>query len=316
MNILIIDAQNDFHEGGNLGVKGAKADSKRIGTFLKKNKNDINTIFISLDTHTKNHIGFPGFWEIIDNDQSRIDEYTTFYVDHDIILGKYQNKIRQFEPKNKKLLKWTKEYIKELPSYGKGNALIWPYHCIEKTYGHKLYEPLKTIIDAYDKNNVEYHIKGQNEATEMYSIFKAEIPTVNVTKLNKDKYYSKININISNSSLIENPEKLKEVYLNTQFNNKLYKSLTKDGLPILICGQALSHCVNWSLRDLVNKLIEDKNKFYVKSKILLNDKVILLVNASSAIKGFEKNVKELFQFCKKKNVALKYLYKGLIVDKL
>ena len=204
MNILIIDAQNDFHEGGNLGVKGAKADSKRIGAFLKKNKNDINKFFLSLDTHTKNHIGHPGYWEILGSDQSPIDEYTTFSLKNNEIIGIYRDKVRTFEPKNKKLLKWTKEYIKRLPSYGKGVPLIWPLHCIENTNGHKIFPSLKKILDTYDKSNVEYHIKGQNEATEMYSIFKAEIPTVSVTKLNSSKFYSNTNLanntNLSNSS--------------------------------------------------------------------------------------------------------------------
>ena len=44
-NILIIDPQVDFHEGGNLPVTGAKADSERISKFIEKHVNELKKIY-------------------------------------------------------------------------------------------------------------------------------------------------------------------------------------------------------------------------------------------------------------------------------
>jgi nicotinamidase-related amidase len=231
-----------------------------------------------------------------------------------------------FEPKNKELLEWTKKYISNLPQYGKGVPLIWPTHCIETHTGkndthkgHNVFEPLKTQLDII-KDKVEYHIKGQNETTEMYSIFQAEIPVETVineeiTEQNKNKYYSG-SLELKKTSKIETPKSdiPDGAYLQTTFNEILYDSLTNEGHPILICGEALSHCVNWSLRDLVDKLIDDNNDKYVNEGQILTDKIILLINASSPVSGFDDNVTALKNFCKDKNVSIKYLDKGEIVD--
>jgi nicotinamidase-related amidase len=335
-NVLIIDPQVDFHEGGKLAVPGATGDSNRIIEFIKNKKENINKIFVSLDTHTNNHIGHPGYWKVVNIEGNETDlgyeipPYTIFSLDKQgKIIGTFNGETKIFEPKNKELLEWTKTYITELPGHGKGVPLIWPTHCIEthtgenNTHtGHNVFEPLKQQLDIINitKDKVEYHIKGQNETTEMYSIFKAEIPVETViketiTEQNKAKYYSG-SLELKTTSKIEssNSDIPDRAYLQTTFNDELYKSLTKDGHPILICGEALSHCVNWSLRDLVDKLIYDNNNKYVSEGKLINGKIILLKNASSTIKDFEKNTDNLITFCKEKNVSIKYLNKGEVVD--
>ena len=61
MNILIIDPQVDFHEGGKLAVQGATDDSIRVSSFIQKQKDKLNKVFVSLDTHTHCHIGHAGY---------------------------------------------------------------------------------------------------------------------------------------------------------------------------------------------------------------------------------------------------------------
>ncbi len=69
----------------------------------------------------------------------------------------------------------------------------------------------------------------------------------------------------------------------------LYSELIKGATPtnpvdIYICGEALSHCVNYSLRHLVEKLIEDEaqdNKKHVKVHLVLN------CSSTVVLKGIE-----------------------------
>lgn len=315
-NILIIDPQVDFHEGGNLAVFGATADSERISKFIEKNANKLKKIYVSLDTHTKNHIGHPGYWESVE-DKSEPSAWTVFSFENDKIMGTMGTVKKEYTPKNKELLDWTKEYVKTIKRYGKGPALIWPTHCLEYSSGHDVTEVLKKVLNSDSvKDKVEYHIKGQNEATEMYSIFKAEIPVENeINDGNKTEYYSGDHELKDSSKIKTNTDKEDGAYLNTTFNEALYEELTKYNSPILICGEALSHCVNWSLRDLVNKILNDKIYGYVNNEVLIEGQVILLLNASSRVSGFEKNVKELLNYCKSKNVTIRYLLNGdMIID--
>ena len=49
--LLIVDPQIDFHPGGSLAVQGANEDSERISAFIRENVNEIQDIFVTLDSH-------------------------------------------------------------------------------------------------------------------------------------------------------------------------------------------------------------------------------------------------------------------------
>jgi nicotinamidase-related amidase len=51
VTLLIIDPQVDFHPGGSLAVAGADEDSKRIADFIDNNIDNIDEIYVTLDTH-------------------------------------------------------------------------------------------------------------------------------------------------------------------------------------------------------------------------------------------------------------------------
>jgi hypothetical protein len=82
---------------------------------------------------------------------------------------------------------------------------------------------------------------------------------------------------INTNSKIETPKSDVEDHANlkTDFNESLYQSLVKDKLPIVVCGEALSHCVKWSTNDLVSKKNSDKGRESIP--------VILLEDASSVV---------------------------------
>lgn len=331
MNVLIIDPQNDFHEGGNLEVPGAIGDSGRISDFLTIKKDQLNKVFVSLDTHTHHHIGHAGYWKLATEDSNGpFDEvfftpFTLFSVDDEnIYVTKEGVNDVEVEPRLTDLKTWTLNYISALNKRDnpKGRPLIWPEHCIEMENGHKVHEKLKGALDALHQSKVEYHIKGQNEAAEMYSIFKAEIPVPRDTDIalcyhgafaNNGEFKDKIKL----SSKIDIPgsDEPDGVYLNTEFNQELYHSLTSDGHPIVICGEALSHCVNWSLRDLVDKLIEDGKPEYVEDGKIKPGKIILFRNGSSPVRNFtEPNVVDLEKYCEEKGVSIKDFVEGEFQD--
>jgi nicotinamidase/pyrazinamidase len=88
---------------------------------------------------------------------------------------------------------------------------------------------------------VEWVLKGQHILTEMFSALEAEIP-------------------VSSCTL---------------FNDKLHTSLMASD-RLLVCGQAMSHCVNYTLRDIVAR--------WPKGEL---DRICLLTDCASAVPGFE-----------------------------
>ncbi len=56
--LLVIDVQNDFTEGGALGVRGGAAVAGRITRYLKEHEGDYDVVFASRDWHDgDNHNG-------------------------------------------------------------------------------------------------------------------------------------------------------------------------------------------------------------------------------------------------------------------
>jgi nicotinamidase/pyrazinamidase len=292
--LLIIDPQIDFHEGGNLGVygvaeiggKGGKSDSENIIKLIAAKPP--KAVYVSLDTHTPTHIGHQGFWQPVGNPGGSPPGIASSFIVVDGQVAVATNGINTFyEPtstgdpaKDEELKKWVVTYVTALTNGVNGgekfSPCIWPYHCLENSEGHKVYPPLKEALDTLSGKGipVEYHVKGQNEATEMYSIFKAELPVEgnapdSLQTLYRGKYET------STDSKIGTPTSDKEDHANlkTDFNESLYESLVRHNLPIVVCGEALSHCVKWSTNDLVAHKTDKGSSL----------PVILLEDASSVV---------------------------------
>jgi nicotinamidase-related amidase len=183
-----------------------------------------------------------------------------------------------FDGINEKLLNdWAVYYVNTLNGGSKNTPRIWPNHCIEGNEGHKVFPALKAALDSYARNNkanVEYHIKGQNEATEMYSVFESEVKIPDEYQALKSLYRGKQkNQNTDSKIGIKNSDDEDHANLNTDFNTTLYDSIISHNYPIVICGEALSHCVKWSALDLTEKMkTESKTR-----------KVYLLEDAASTV---------------------------------
>ena len=238
--LLIIDPQVDFHDGadypGSLAIVGATADSKRIADLILRHPMSFDHIFVSLDTHHRVHIGHGAFWQ--GTDSSEPPPFTN--ISHaDVVAGKW----RAREPQ---LQQWALDYTKSLEEGGRFVHTVWPYHCVLGTRGHCVTDALMPALDEWSKvrgRAVTWVLKGQNNRTEMYSTFKAEVPVQ------------------------DDP--------GTLLNVSLIKSLEKHR-QVVVCGQAKSHCVNYSTRDLLSRWPTGRTK-----------DVVLLTDCTTAVGGCE-----------------------------
>lgn len=217
---LGIDIQNDFIDGGSLGVPGSKKDIENILKFIYRNMEKITDIMVSLDTHEPMQIFHPAWW--VDEDGNHPEPYTTITAE-EVKAGKWRA-VRFPEE--------SLDYVVNLEKLGKKQLVIWPYHCIEGTFGHALEGQFANMIYFHSvvrKTNVKRIVKGLVPLTEMYGIFRPE--------------YSKEDL--------VNRELLEEV-----------AGYDK----IIIAGEAKSHCVMESLIQLLEYFKEHEisgEKIYV-----------------------------------------------------
>jgi len=189
--LIIIDAQNDFHEGGALAVNGAREDTKRTIEFIYNWAHKITSIMLSLDTHTAAQIFHPIFW--LDKNNNHPDPYTIITKD-DITSGKY-----------KPAFNITKavDYVEGLGKKDKKDLCIWPYHCPQGTRGWLPEQQLVNMVYYHSvarSSRPIFYMKGQDVDSEMYGIF--------------EKEYAKDGITMDNSGLamVSMIEKYDKIY--------------------------------------------------------------------------------------------------------
>jgi len=321
--LLIIDPQNDFvdipetyakrlppykdtpfdqqSDSAGLPVPGAKDDLDKLAVFLEKNGDKFDEIHVSLDSHTKTHIGHIGFWEenpieegyvvprplqefyVIDNDPEiyigenrAINIKTTGKIEEmPIPVGKVKTKVPELQ-------EWAYKYIKKMQEDpNKPIPCLWAEHCIKGSDGWKVYEPLLIQLNKLP-NKVFYHEKGTNDLVEMYSIFSAEEPYEKLLEDVSDDCKTKIAELYPNVTPVEgipdkhdNTENEIDNY-NTTFNDVLFSKLIgkNKNNKIFVCGEAKSHCVKTSLEDMLKNC--DKFEFPKKNIYVFEDMTSLI----------------------------------------
>lgn len=263
--LLLIDAQKDFHPGGSLAIPTANDDAARIAKLLENHPKKISRVIATMDSHLKLHIAHPGFW--YGNDGSHPGVFTI--ISHqDVVDGKWKPRTDivikdvlldpsvfygadalRLENGELDLQKYALEYTKRLEDntakkHSQFKLCIWPEHCLIGSPGHALVDDIRQALDDWSETtglSPEFVLKGENNLTESYSCMEAEVP---VTK-------------------------------DTQFNKPLFDSLVSSE-RLLVCGQAMSHCVNFTLRNLMEHWPKDKYS-----------NVTLLTDCASSVPGFE-----------------------------
>lgn len=137
-------------------------------------------------------------------------------------------------------------YLKALEATGRYPHVIWPYHCLIGDEGHNVWPALSQAIHHWEERfrMADFVTKGSNPFTEHFSAVQAEVPDPS------------------------DPS--------TQLNTRLIATLEQADI-VLLAGEALSHCLANSVRDIADKFASPK---YIR-------KLVLLTDASSNVTGFE-----------------------------
>jgi nicotinamidase-related amidase len=213
-------------------------DAERIKKLLSEHCTEITSVHVTLDSHQRMHIAHSVFWQ--DGAGRSPDPYTLISVE-DVKSGKWR-------AVNEADQETALAYVQELEKKDRFKLCIWPEHCITGTEGHNVTAPvnegLNNWIDS-TRGTIDWIHKGQNVHTEMYSALKAEVVDAS------------------------DPD--------TSLNRALIERLSRCE-RILVCGQAKSHCVNFTVRDLVEHLDWPKEQLH---------RIWLLEDAMSSVATFE-----------------------------
>ncbi len=243
--LLIIDPQVDFcEEAGALCVPGAKEDMKKLADMLTGMGSQLSGIYVTLDTHQLLHIAHAAFWQNAQGDSPAV--FSTIILD-DVESGKWQ------VAKHGVDAQLVRDYLKQLESQ-QFHLTIWPEHCLIGSAGHAVEAQLAEALQTWqrlNKRDVVYVQKGYHPLTEHYSALAAAVAYADDER--------------------------------TWFNEGLASALrTCDRL--LIAGEALSHCVIATLRDLCRGMtMAECQKF------------ILLTDGCACVGGFEGQREALLQ---------------------
>ncbi|MFD2556275.1 cysteine hydrolase family protein [Sphingobacterium tabacisoli] len=168
--LLAIDIQNDFMEDiGSLAVPGSRGDVRRLTKWMYHNMEGLTQVICSLDCHSVEQVFHASWW--IDKEGNRPEPFTMITF-KDVESGRW--KVANGETER------SLEYLRNLEMGNKKQLCIWPYHCLEGTFGAKLESEFTKMLyfHATARGCAPQMIyKGQNPYTEMYGIIKAEYDT-------------------------------------------------------------------------------------------------------------------------------------------
>ena len=241
--LMSIDVQNTFCiPGFELFVGGAPEDNKRLAEFIYTNMGRITKIFPTMDTHKTMQIFHSLFF--LDVNGIPVPASTMISAD-DMINGTYTinpGVAASLGVSYTALKKHAIHYAQALEKKGKDKLMIWPYHAMLGGIGHALVAIIEEAIFFHTvARNSESgtEIKGGNPLTENYSVLSPEVlDTFNGTAI---------------------------AQRNANFIQKLL-----DYDMLIIAGQAKSHCVAWSIDDLLTDIMA-KDPSLAKKVYLLED---------------------------------------------
>jgi nicotinamidase-related amidase len=256
--LVIVDAQNTFcipefelFVGGRSGM-GAIHDNQKLCDFIYRNLNLITQIMPTMDTHQAMQIFHSIFF--VDENGELPSPFTLISHD-DIREGRWRfNEL--LSPNIKRSPEYVHNhlthYTEELKKTGKYELTVWPYHAMLGGIGHALVSSVEEAIffhtvARYSQPHI--HVKGDNPLTEHYSVLGPEVKSGPDGKP----------IGLRTQSLFQKSTHSEEI---------LNELAAFDA--IVIAGQAKSHCVAWTISDLLDGVMK-VDKSLVEKIYLLED---------------------------------------------
>jgi nicotinamidase-related amidase len=230
VRLLLIDVQNTFclpdfelFVGGQSG-RGAIDDNIRLTEFIYHNLGEIDQIFATMDTHHLHQIFHPAFW--IDREGNHPTPAVTTIEPEDVRWGKWRVNPEFGNDNPAQMQEYALHYVEQLSEGGKYPLLIWPYHAMLGGIGHALVPAVEEAIFFHGiarSSQAMFSIKGDRTLTENYSALAPEVFTNQFGELIASKNDSSIQHLLASDKLI-------------------------------IAGQAQSHCVAWTVSDLLDEI--------------------------------------------------------------
>jgi len=261
-HLVVVSPQNSFckvvdqnqqqsvHDG-ELCVAGAWDDMNRVATMVKRLGKKLADIHITLDSHHLLHIAHPIWYR--DSNGNQPDPFTIMREQNNVIIGSKtdaggnQYEVGQFTVFRPSVHKKTLEYLKALAKAKRYPHVIWPSHCLIGTPGYnvvpQLMESLLEWVRLYGDSTIDFVTVGSNPFVEHFSAVCAAVPDPC------------------------DPS----THLNTSFINAL-----QEADEVLFAGEAGSHCLANTVRDIVNYFGNHSCK-----------KFVLLTDCMSPMTSFE-----------------------------
>jgi len=251
--VVAVDVQNTFcipgfelYVGGRSGT-GAVDDNRRLCEFIYRNLGVITEICPTMDTHHAMQI-FHAIYLV--NDKGEHPAPFTLVSAEDVRKGAWRfnaalsHGLQVDEGYGRRQLA---HYTDTLKKSGKYDLTIWPYHAMLGGIGHALVASVEEAIFFHGMARLsrpDFHVKGDNPFTEHYSVIGPEVlkgPDGKPIAGKSDKFFAKLE----------------------QFD------------AVLIAGQAKSHCVAWTIDDLLQQVVAKDRR--------LAEKVYLLEDCTSPV---------------------------------
>lgn len=246
--LVAVDVQNTFclpdfelFVGGSSG-RGAVEDNRRLCEFIYRNLGAITTIVPTLDSHQALQIFHALF--LVD-EHGHHPAPMTEITSAQVAQGAWRVDPRAaaavgMEPKEAN--RFLAHYTQTLEATGKFSLTIWPYHAMLGGLGHALVSSIEEAIFFHSVARfarVGFEIKGANPLTEHYSVLGPEVTR-----------------GPDGSEIAHHNEALVERLL--------------DFDVVIIAGQAKSHCVAWTIDDLLRG-IDRRDRELARRVYLLED---------------------------------------------
>jgi nicotinamidase-related amidase len=252
--LVIVDCQNTFcipefelFVGGRSG-QGAVEDNVRLCTFIYRNLGVITETVPTMDTHTAMQIFHPVFW--VDQAGQHPSPHTVISLE-DVEKGTWSAN-PEVAPEVShgdagSLQQHAVHYVRKLTERGKYPLMVWPYHSMLGGIGHALVSAVEEALFFHclaRRSQTRFEIKGDNPRTEHYSVLHPEVR--------------------------EGPD---GEPLHQREGGLLARLPNVDA--VIIAGQAKSHCVAWTIDDLLTEAKARSPK--------LVEKVYLLEDCTSPV---------------------------------
>jgi nicotinamidase-related amidase len=246
--LLAIDEQNTFclpgfelFVAGRSG-NGAVEDNRRLCEFLYHNLAAITHIIPTMDTHRAMQIFHPVF---LVNAQGEHPAPMTLVSFEDVEKGRWMFNADiapslGIDPAYGQL--HLLHYVQSLKEQSKYDLTIWPYHAMLGGIGHALVSAFEEAVFFHSiarQSQAEFTIKGQLATSESYSAIGPEV--------------------------LEGPrgEQIAD-------KNPRFLRIVEEHDAVVIAGEAKSHCVAWTVEDLLEQ-IQARDPSLAKKVYLLED---------------------------------------------